>query len=79
MKSSDMAEMKRLFEGCRDKSYELLKLRMEFDSFQEKHYGFNYNDRDMDDIIDVIDMGDGDMTFNRFHKRMLEESGADGK
>ena len=75
MKLSDMAEMKRLFEGCRDRSYELRKLREEFDRFQEKHYGFIYNDRDMDDIIDVIDIGEGDMTFNRFHKRMIEEMG----
>ena len=74
MKPDDLAEMKRLFEGCRDGSYELRKLRNEFDEFQEKHYGFIYNDRDMDDIIDVIDIGEGGMTFNRFHKRMLEET-----
>ncbi len=74
MKSNDLAEMKRLFEECRDKSHELRKLRNEFDRFQEKHYGFIYNDRDMDDIIDAIDMGEEGMTFNRFHKRMLEEA-----
>lgn len=75
MKPDDMAIMKRFFEECRDKSHELWKLRMEFDRFQEKHYGFVYNDRDMDDIIDVVDMADGTMTFNQFHKRMLEEAG----
>lgn len=75
MKPSDLATMKRLFEECRDKSHELQKLREAFDEFQEKHYGFVYNDRDMDDIIDVIDMADGNMTFKQFHKRMLEEAG----
>ncbi len=78
MKPNDMAEMKRLFEESRDRSHELRKLRDEFDRFQEKHYGFVYNNRDMDDIIDVIDMGGGSMTFNQFHKRMLEEGDNEG-
>lgn len=78
MNANELIKMKRLFEECRDRSRELRRLREEFDNFQEKHYGFIYNDRDMDDIIDAIDMGGGDMTFNQFHKRMLEE-GDDGK
>lgn len=78
MKPNDMAEMKRLFEESRDRSHELRELRDEFDRFQEKHYGFVYNNRDMDDIIDVIDMGSGGMTFNQFHKRMLEEGDNEG-
>lgn len=75
VKPDDMTEMKRLFEECRDRSYNLRKLREIFDGFQEEHYGFIYNDRDMDDIIDAIDMGGGNITFDRFHKRMLEEAG----
>lgn len=73
MSPDDLSEMKRLFEECRDRSYELRRLREEFDDLQEEHYGFVYNNRDMDDIIDVIDIGGGNMTFNQFHKRMLEE------
>ena len=81
MNPNELIKMKRLFEECRDKSYELRRLREEFDGFQEKHYGFVYNERDMDDIIDMIDMGgqDGEgMTFNQFHKRMLEEGDNEG-
>lgn len=82
MNANELIKMKRLFEECRDRSYELRKLRITFDEFQEKHYGFVYNERDMDDIIDVIDMADQggeSMTFNQFHKRMLEEGDDDGK
>ena len=38
---------------------------------EERIFGFNHNDEDMDDLIDSIDYGDG-IPFGSYLKRMTE-------
>ncbi len=37
---------------------------------EEKQYGYTHNDKDLDQIIDSLDYGTGDMTFEEYEELM---------
>lgn len=48
------------------------ELRRDFDEAIIEFYGFHYQDRDLDWIIDALDYC-GQITFEDFHSTMMEE------
>lgn len=48
------------------------EIKQEFDSKVENTWGYHYSDSDIDEIIDSIDYGHGDLEYNRFRELMGE-------
>ena len=62
---------KQCFENMRDLSIGYHKIKSVFDGLVEKRFGYHYSDRDIDEIIDVLDYGDPTepkLTYERFVK-----------
>ena len=53
-------------------SNKLSYLRSQFDRAVTEEYGFHYSDRDLDEIIDRLDYGHGEMSFKEFDKIMRQ-------
>lgn len=47
-------------------------IRPKFDELVEEEYGYHYSDKDIDEIIDCVDYGNGFLTFCKFDRLMRE-------
>jgi len=68
-----LQNLKVLFKESRKANRVSRKAHHALTEAEEEYYGFNHADRDMDDIIDVVDFDQGKMSFSWFHKRMMQE------
>ena len=50
------------------------KYKSEFDSLVENEYGYHYSDKDVDEIIDCLDYGLSEMSFEEFDKIMKKHT-----
>ena len=66
-----MKKIEKLFNSCIRYGDKYFKVHKELDSEIISVYGFHYSDQDMDFIIDALDYGQGGLTFEEFHKRMV--------
>jgi catalase (peroxidase I) len=62
---------KRFFKTVTRKACEWAAMKQQFDMLVEEKYGFHYSDKDLDEIIDSIDYGNGGLSFEEFEKIML--------
>lgn len=67
-----MSELSKLFYKMQKLSKEISNNKARFDRLIEDKYGFHYSEKDLDEIIDCIDYGNGNMTFKEFDKIMRE-------
>ena len=66
---------KRYFKQVSKKAQEWADMKTQFDMLVEKKYGFHYSDKDIDEIIDCIDYGHGELSFEEFDEIMRRNGG----
>ena len=69
--TDDEKELRRLFRYLTTSVYHANLLR--FMLLSEKIYDVNYNDGDLDEIIDAVDYGTGRLSFHEFDLLMKKE------
>ncbi len=65
-----MVSMKLQFEKVKKLAIKKQDESKKLDQMIDKKWGFSYSDEDIDEIIDSLDYGTGDISFERFVKLM---------
>lgn len=65
-----MKELKKQFEKVKKLAYQNSKQSRKLDVMIYKKWRFSYSDKDIDEIIDTLDYGVGNATFERFVELM---------
>lgn len=67
------AQMKKQMELLLKLSQQCMDITTKFDQMCVEYYGEErYSDHDLDEIIDALDYGTGELTFERFDELMKE-------
>jgi len=63
-------ELRKLFYSTQNACVNSTHLLECFQKRVEESYGFSYNNLNLDEVIDCLDYGGGEMTFNYFNRLM---------
>ena len=73
MNKTKEKRLKYLLKYINKRSCEISSVKEEFDNLFEEYFGFHYSDKDIDLIIDSLDMGHGYLTFKEIEEIIVED------
>lgn len=64
-------DLQKLFKKIYDAAHVIAEFKSAMDQLIIEKYGYHYSDKDLDTIIECLDYGVADCTYNEFNKMML--------